>query len=102
MVNMKILFSEDNMDLIKCEPDPCEESYLTCSCNDSQQTDIAQSEGSVLMGVSIMKTENEVICVSVSLSHVKHVTDYLLLNPNECCSLSAQHIFRKNKAACFG
>ncbi|GFG33228.1 hypothetical protein Cfor_05537 [Coptotermes formosanus] len=49
------------MDVIKCEPDPREEMYLTCSHNDSQQNDVAQSEGSVLMGVSVMKTENEVI-----------------------------------------
>ena len=65
MVNMKILVSQHNMDLIKCEPDPCEESYLTCSHNNGRQNDVAQSEIPVLMGVSIMKTENEVICLSV-------------------------------------
>jgi hypothetical protein len=74
MVDVKILVSEYNMDVIKCEPDPREEMYLTCSHNDSQQNDVAQSEGSVLMGVSVMKTENEVICVSVCQSSVKHMT----------------------------
>jgi hypothetical protein len=66
MVNVKILVSQHNMDLIKCEPDPCEESYRMCSHNDGRQSEIP-----VLMGVSIMKTENEVICLSV---HVKHMT----------------------------
>jgi len=65
MVNVKILFSQRNMDLIKCEPDPFEESYLTCSRNDGRQNDIAQGEIPVLMGISIMKTENEVIFLSI-------------------------------------
>jgi hypothetical protein len=61
VVNVKILVSQHNMELIKCEPDPCEESYLTCSCIDGRQNDVAQSEIPLLLGVSIMKTENEVI-----------------------------------------
>ena len=64
VVNVKILVSQHDMDLIKCEPDPCEESYLMCSRNDGRQNDVAQSKIPVLMGVSIMKTENEVICLS--------------------------------------
>jgi hypothetical protein len=68
MVNVKILVSQHNMDLIKCEPDPGEESYLMFSCNDGGQNDVAQREIPVLLGVSIMKTENEVICLSVCLS----------------------------------
>jgi hypothetical protein len=73
-VNVKILVSQHNMDLIKCVPHTCEESSLTCSRNDGRQNDVAQSEIPVLMGVSIMKTENEVICMSVCPSHVKHMT----------------------------
>jgi hypothetical protein len=68
MVNVKIFVSQHNMDLIKCESDHCEESYLICSHNDGRRIDVAQSEIHVLMGVSIMKTENEVICMSVCLS----------------------------------
>ena len=68
MVNVKILVSQRNMDLIKCEPDPREESFLTCSRSDGRQNGVAQSKIPVLMGVSIMKTENEVICLSVCLS----------------------------------
>jgi hypothetical protein len=62
---MKILVSQHNMELIKCEPDTYEEPYLTCSRNESQQNDVTQCDIPVLMGVSIMKTENEVICLSV-------------------------------------
>jgi hypothetical protein len=71
------------MDLIKCEPDPCEESYLTCSRNDGQQNDVAQSKIPVLMGVSIMKTENEVMMDFIKSEPFSHGELYILSSCGE-------------------
>jgi len=48
------------MSVMKCEPDPDGESFLTSSDNESQLTDIQEGKDQALMKPPVTESENEV------------------------------------------
>jgi hypothetical protein len=48
------------MNVIKCEPDPHGESFLTSSDDEIELTDIKEGKDQVLMKLPVTESENEV------------------------------------------
>lgn len=48
------------MNVMKCEPDPDGESFLTSSDNECQLTDIKEGNDQVSMKLPVTESENEV------------------------------------------
>ena len=52
------------MDFIKCEPDSDGELYPTSSQNQNLLNDVKEDEDPLFISYPLMKTENEVSCMS--------------------------------------
>lgn len=60
MIDTDISSWQHDMSVMKCEPDPDGESFLTSSDNESQLTDIQEGKDQVLMKPPVTESENEV------------------------------------------